>query len=284
MQSQEVSSGLMERLVLLTTAPDLSATEAAEEKSILSYTLPHPTNTNPDSNRTATTIFISEAPLLLGSDGGRTGQRTWPASLHLASYLTSTPEGRATILGKSVLELGAGAGLLAILCAGPLGAAYVLATDGDVKTATSAIPLNVAINHNLSRYYGRSSLPVEGRQLGWSADADADLATVLPARGGGVLYDTILGADLTYDDDLVEALAGTIAGLVRLCPKAEVLVSAVIRNEDTFDLFLAQCLEKELSVYDVDFRCPRLELQTGLFHALEPEIRIVKIKKEKRVR
>lgn len=108
----------------------------------------------------------------------------------------------------------------------------------------------------------------------------APLGSLLPSKGGSVLYDTILGADITYDPDSLEPLASTLSGLAELCPTANIVIAATIRNEDTFDIFLAHCLEQGFSVYDIDFRCPPFELQKGLFHSLDPPIRIVRIKKE----
>lgn len=237
-------------------------------KSILTYSLPHTTQ-----DVAANSIFIEESPNLLASSG-TTGFRTWDACLHLATYLSS--EGKSLIIGKSVLELGVGTGLLSIICAGPLSAAYVLATDGDPHVGRT-IESNNGVNHHLARH-SRRQIPLESRILEWGSSAT--LGSVLPSKGGNVLYDTILGADITYSLDSLEALASTLSGLADLCPTAEIIISATIRNEDTFDIFLAHCLEHGLSVYDIDFRCPRFELQSGLFHSLDPPIRIVRIKKE----
>lgn len=219
-------------------------------------------------------IFIEECPNLLAS-AGATGRRTWDACLHLATYLAT--EGKSLVIGKSVLELGVGTGLLSIICAGPLSAAYVLATDGDPDVGKT-IERNANLNHHLARKSSRK-IPLEARVLEWGSSAT--LGSVLPSKGGNVLYDTIIGADLTYVLDSLEPLASTIRGLAELCPTAEIVISAAIRNQDTFDIFLAHCLEHGLSVYDIDFRCPRFELQKGLFHNLDPPIRIVRIRKER---
>jgi hypothetical protein len=79
------------------------------------------------------------------SGAGTTGLRTWEAALHLSSYLLSSPELIASVKGKKVIELGAGTGLLSILCASHLGAAHVTATDGD-EGVVQALHENAAFN------------------------------------------------------------------------------------------------------------------------------------------
>ncbi|ERF68810.1 hypothetical protein EPUS_06254 [Endocarpon pusillum Z07020] len=264
----DISGPLMEKMAHLSTLEDPSPLETAEAKSVLTYILPSTTETVlPNA------VFIEECPSLVAS-GGNTGLRTWAACLHLATYLAT--EAKHLVLGKSVLELGAGRGLLSIICAGPLSAAYVLATDGD-RHVHETITRNVNLNPHLARKPGRQN-PLDARVLEW--DSSAPLGSLLPSKGGNVLYDTILGADITYDPDSLEPLASTLSGLAELCPTANIVIAATIRNVDTFDIFLAHCLEQGLSVYDIDFRCPPFELQEGLFHSLDPPIRIVRIKKE----
>lgn len=252
----------------LSITADPSPADAAKRKTVLTYSLPYPFQ-----EVISNAILIKEAPNLLAS-AGTTGHRTWDACLHLATYLCT--EGRGLVAGKSVLELGVGTGLLSIICAGPLSAAYVLATDGDPDIAKS-VERNITLNHHLSKKRSRQ-IPLESKVLEWGAKAN--IGSVLPSKGGNVLYDTILGADLTYSPDSLEPLASTLGELANLCPSADIVISATLRVEDTFDIFLAYCLEHGLSVYDVDFRCPSLELQKGLFHSLDPPHRIVRMRKE----
>jgi protein-lysine N-methyltransferase EEF2KMT len=258
----------MEKMGELSTKEDPPPLKSAQTRSILTYTLPYATE-----DVMANAIFIAENPRL-STSAGSTGLRTWDACLHLATYLAS--DGRSLIMGRSVLELGAGTGLLSIICAGPLAAAYVLATDGD-EDVDKRIEGNIGLNHHLPRRSGRR-IPLEAKVLKWGSSET--LGSVLPSKGGNVLYDTILGADLTYSLDSLDPLASTISGLAELCPTAEIVISAPMRDEDMFDLFLAHCLNHGLSVYDIDFRCPRFELQRGFFHSLDPPIRIVRIRRE----
>lgn len=63
------------------------------------------------------------------------GQRLWEGSLLLCAYLlkcSSQEESGFDLKGKSVLELGAGTGVVSMLAHG-LGASPVVVTDGDEK-------------------------------------------------------------------------------------------------------------------------------------------------------
>lgn len=73
-------------------------------------------------------IDLLEKPSVL-SASGCTGHRTWEAALHLASLLNQ-PWMCENIIGKNVLELGSGTGLISMTCH-ELGAKHVRATDGD---------------------------------------------------------------------------------------------------------------------------------------------------------
>jgi predicted nicotinamide N-methyase len=75
----------------------------------------------------AATITLSETKLIYAAYAS-TGFRTWEASIFLAKFLAT--EGRSYIQGQRVLEIGAGTGLVSVLCTKFLGAAYVKATDG----------------------------------------------------------------------------------------------------------------------------------------------------------
>lgn len=260
---------LMERMALVSAAADPFALTVALEKTILTYSMPYD-----GQELIKNLIFIEETPNLLAS-AGSTGRRTWDACLHLATYLGT--EGRSLIMGKSVLELGVGTGLLSIICAGPLSAAYVLATDGDADVENTILR-NTSLNHHLAHRSGRP-IPLEARVLEWGSSAA--LSSLLPSKGGHGLYDTILGADITYSLDSLEPLASTLAGLAERCPTADIVLAATLRNEETFDRFLAHCRNHNLSVSDIDFRSPQFELQKGLFHSIDPPTRIVRIKRER---
>jgi hypothetical protein len=101
------------------------------------YSYPHSTD---DSNSHERTVTLLEARSVISSSG-TTGLRTWEAALLLGFYLVSET-GRASIHGKRLFELGAGTGMLSILCAKHLGVAGVVATDGD-EAVVDAIKTNL---------------------------------------------------------------------------------------------------------------------------------------------
>src|ERR1700759_2854981 len=99
--------------------PELSS---AQQRAYVTYTFARTNSTS------LSTITLLESRLLI-SASGTTGLRTWEASLHLASFLLSE-QGSKYIENKRVLELGAGTGLVSIMCAKYLNPKHVLATDG----------------------------------------------------------------------------------------------------------------------------------------------------------
>ncbi len=95
----------------------------------------------------------------------------WVGGQGLARYVLDTPE---LVVGRTVLDLGAGSGLVAIAAA-LAGAARVLASDVD-PYALAALPLNAAAS-------GVSGIEPVGDVL------DADLPEVDVVLAGDVFYD-----------------------------------------------------------------------------------------------
>ncbi|GAB7356874.1 hypothetical protein MBLNU459_g7740t1 [Dothideomycetes sp. NU459] len=204
------------------------------------------------------------------SGAGTTGIRTWEAALHLGSYLISSPEAAASIRGKRVLELGAGTGLLSMLCAGCLEADHVFSTDGDDRVV-EALKENAALN-NLSNisigslWWGRA---VQGAWF-WEETK---------AQG----CDVVLGADLTYDKAIIPPLVATIRDLFEVWPAVQVIVSAPIRNIDTFAVFEHACNSNEFVVDEIAYPLTPMREQVSLFHSTDVPIRILSVTAPKRI-
>ncbi len=115
------------------------------------------------------------------SSSGTTGLRTWEASLHLGSYLSSRDRDR--IRDKHVLELGAGTGVLSILCVKYLNARQVAATDGN-EGIVSALRENIFVNglEDDSR--------IESLVLRWATPLNET------AFADESAFDVVLGADI----------------------------------------------------------------------------------------
>ena len=100
--------------------------------------------------------------------------------------------GNEIILGKNVLELGAGTGLLSILCAKYLEAGRVIATDGD-EVVVDAIKTNIFINE-LDIPEGSSTRgSIESATLKWGRPLRA---TAFEEDYGVGALDVVLGADV----------------------------------------------------------------------------------------
>jgi predicted nicotinamide N-methyase len=126
-------------------------------------------------------VTLLESRSLLSTSGG-TGFRTWEAALHLGSYLSSD-EGTAFVHGKRVVELGAGTGILSILCARWLGCAHVTATDGDDRVVE-------ALDNNIFLNGLQQSDLIDARLLKWGRALEED------EGGKQQEVDVVIGADV----------------------------------------------------------------------------------------
>lgn len=165
---------------------------------------------------------VGELPLetLFALESNRdeiSGQRAWPGSLLLAAEVAARP---ALVAGRSVVELGAGAGLCAMVAA-RCGALVTTATDGDDR-CLRILKENVASNGLESK--------VEVGKCFWGRDA--------PPVG-----DVVLAGDVLYKRELVapflDALEAALApgGRALLChlPRAGVsheVVEAALRARE----------------------------------------------------
>jgi predicted nicotinamide N-methyase len=136
-----------------------------------------------DTVEEPTITLLERRNLISGSR--TTGHRTWEAALHLGSYLL-TDAGRSLIEGKSVLELGAGTGFLAILCAKHLGARHVTTTDGD-EGVVDFLKDNLVLN-NLDE-----EKLVTARTLWWGEEIEG---TWVEQDCRSEPYDVVIGADI----------------------------------------------------------------------------------------
>lgn len=284
---QEISDRLMEHMIIKTTRRPMSAFKAAQQPSIVSYFLPSDLTA-----RDPACVHIEERRNLLAARG-TTGLRVWDACSHLAYYLSSPSSSGATkttnlIADKNVLELGAGTGLLSILCAGPLRARRVISTDGD-GDVVETIRANAALNNSGAPPHHNSAVATTNlvaKVLDWTDEASLpDVLRHNDDNGNGngdgrIPLDVILGADITYATESLVPLVHILGALEDLYPRVCIIISTVIRNEATYASFVATCAEARFAVATVPFACPPLEEQTGFFHKTTPPIRIVRLTRE----
>jgi predicted nicotinamide N-methyase len=163
-----------------------SEADAAQQKAFVTYS--YPDKLNDDSTSRERTVTLLEARSVISSSG-TTGLRTWEAALLLGSHLASEA-GRSLVHGKRVFELGAGTGMLSILCAKHLGAAGVVATDGD-EAVVDAIKTNIFLNG--LDVNDRSRIQVRTAALKWGYPIEA---TVFSEDYGMEVPDIVMGADV----------------------------------------------------------------------------------------
>ena len=168
----------MSCFVGLVTLKAQAELDIAQQVSNVTYTIPSPEENPP-------TIKLVEKQSIYGT-GTDTGLRTWTAALFLATYLSGA--GRDIVKGKSIIELGGGAGLLSILCGTHLAAKSVLITDSSPR-ATELAQYNVDLNN--------ASSVVQTALLRWGVTG---FSTLLPSRDTSRTRDMILAADIVSED------------------------------------------------------------------------------------
>jgi protein-lysine N-methyltransferase EEF2KMT len=270
---QDVSDELMTTLAALLAQRLPSELEAIQQKSYHTYYLStleaRQPEKGPGNEELLDGPFITllETSAIL-SGSGTTGLRTWEAALYLGDYLCSNP---ATVTGKRVLELGAGTGYISILCAKHLGALQVIASDGSDDVVNS-LPDNFFLNGL------QDDTAISRMDMKWG---HAIVGTEEAEWNGGRQIDLVLGADILYDPTVQVPLMGTLDELFDMFPAMEVLIAAMIRNEETFERFGAVCQARGYLVEYVDFPLKRREEQDGPFYASDLPMRICRLSKQR---
>ncbi|KAI9728324.1 MAG: hypothetical protein M1834_007728 [Cirrosporium novae-zelandiae] len=260
-EEDEISDELMSLLTNLLAERLPSELDQAQRQSYVTYTVPK-SSLNEPSNR----VTILESRNLIATSGG-TGYRTWEAALHLANYICSS-EGKKSVKGKNILELGAGTGLLSITATKCLGAKFVLATDGDDNTVD-----NIGTNIILNNFGCLGIKTIEAATLKWGMSLDQKV------KGACDSYDIVLGADITYDLRIIPLLVSTLRDLFDEYPNIEVLISATVRKEETVACFVKACETNEFLVKSISRDVPPLAQQSGLFYTSTVPIRIFSIRR-----
>jgi predicted nicotinamide N-methyase len=260
--SQSISDELADKLAGLVAGPVPDELSAAQQKSYVTYTV---SSLAGEIRNPAITLL--EARNLL-SAAGTTGLRTWEASLHLGSYLT-TPSCVTPIAGKTVLELGAGTAYVSILCAKFLRAAHVTATDGAEEVVE-----DMSTNFYLNGL--QDAAVINATDLKWG---HALVGGEHEAWNAGRQVDVVLAADVTYDNTVLPSLVATMLDLVELFPGVDILLAATIRQERTFGTFMEMCRTAKFTVVEVDYPVTPLGEQRGPYYGDGTPIKICHITK-----
>ena len=166
--------------LLVSTLP--SEAESAQKKTFVTYSFPRHSVDGLAAEERLVTLLEARSVI---SSAGTTGLRTWEAALFLGSYLVSEP-GQTMIRGRRVFELGAGTGMLSILCAKYLQVAGIVATDGD-EAVVDAIKTNLFLNKLDADNQVRTAA------LKWGRPIDP---TTFPEDYGMDAPDILYGADV----------------------------------------------------------------------------------------
>lgn len=244
----------MSRIGRLVSMPQVPEDEEVQTKRLVTYRLsllPTPVH-----------IDILENRLLIAA-GGTTGLRTWEAALHLGQFLCANS---SLVVGKRVLELGAGTGYLSIVCAKYLDAAHVTASDG-AEEVVDNLPDNFALNDTPWSYSASPDTVISPKLLKWG---HALVGTEEAEWNGGRKVDLIIGADITYDQKAIPSLVATLTELLELYPKAGIIISATERNVDTLSAFQHSCLVSRLKIDELDFAADEFRARLGPDRSHEP--------------
>ncbi|KAF1917318.1 putative methyltransferase-domain-containing protein [Ampelomyces quisqualis] len=243
--------------------------DSAQQKAYVTYSFPG--RSTGDSTCHDWSVTLLEARAVISSCG-TTGLRTWEAALLLGSYFAAS-SGRSSIRGKRMFELGAGTGMLSILCAKHLGIDGIVATDGD-EAVVDTIKTNCFLNGLDVDDASRGA--VRTAALKWGRPIDA---TTFQEDYGMGAPDIVVGADVTYDKSVIPRLVATLSGFFELNATLQVLISATIRNEQTFEAFLGACGRNGFTIAQVDFPAVPEDQQKGPFYRTTSPIQIWRITK-----
>ncbi|KAH7067770.1 putative methyltransferase-domain-containing protein [Paraphoma chrysanthemicola] len=263
-EEDEISDDLMSAMSALLNITVPSEADSAQQKAFVTYSFPDVSSDNSSSDDRTVTLLEARSVI---SSSGTTGLRTWEAALLLGSYLVSN-EGESLVQGKKVFELGAGTGMLSILCAKHLGVAGIVATDGD-EAVVDTIKTNLFLNGLDSVDSATCVLRTAALKWGWPVDA-----ATFAEDYGMEAPDVLVGADVTYDKTVIPRLVSTMREFFELNPALNVLISATIRNEQTFETFLNACKRNSFSFKQLDFAPVPEHHQIGPFYPTSTPIQI----------
>ncbi|KAJ3041099.1 Protein fam86a, partial [Rhizophlyctis rosea] len=170
---------------LYETYVSLLATTQSNPAFITASTICHKTYFLPSQSTEPAHITLRETEATISN--GTTGLRTWEAAIRFSEYILVNP---SIVSSKRVIELGAGAGLLGLVCA-HMGAKSVELTDVD-SGVLNLLHQNIEINFpNLSQ--AGKCIPTV-RRLDWE--------TVTSESIRSMEADVVVCADVVYDPSI----------------------------------------------------------------------------------
>ena len=252
-ETDVISDEIMELYSKLMAVPQKPELEEANGEALVNYTLP----CSPEHGLNFS-ILERRSTLAMA---GTTGFRTWDAALHLGSFF-STSLGKMFIQRKRVIELGAGTGFLSVLCAKFFNPKFVLATDGSEEVLQN-LRANIFTHNTL---YDTDVCRFEWGATPEPSEVDAE------CHAGK--FDLIIGADVTYDPPSIVNLLKSIRAIMDRSAKCIAIIAAKVRNEETVQAFLEECVKSELDIKEI--RKPQIKEtpQLGFYHSTATPFKI----------
>ena len=146
---------------------------------------------------------------------------------------------------------------------------HVVSTDGSEEVVGN-LPTNFYLN---GLQY--SSL-VEAKELKWG---QVLIGGEQPEWNRGRKVDLVLGADICYDTPTTIALVATLGDLFELFPDVQIIITATVRNENTYHAFVDTCRRNEFSVEEINYPIPKPEIQEGPFYTDAIPLQLLRIAK-----
>jgi predicted nicotinamide N-methyase len=178
---------------------DANADQAEEEEESRDFLFQMFESPQKDTNEVLEFHFPSIPSIFLEAQQdytNSTGLSLWGGSEALCQYLIKHPD---FILGKSILEMGAGVGLCGIV-AHHLGASQLLLTDGDAQVLSK-------LRHNVKRNIRNDNKTTFCPQLIWGRNLDSFVQVYGQQN-------VILGSDRVYMTQSLEPLWQTVDKLL----------------------------------------------------------------------
>ncbi|KAF8606114.1 hypothetical protein BDV93DRAFT_437810, partial [Ceratobasidium sp. AG-I] len=204
------SSALDRAAALLAACAGTSASGAISREFVF------PISSTLSSPQSPITITIRDESLSVG-DHTAVGLQTWGSAYVLGERVAKDPIGFGVHSNARVLEIGAGTGLLALLCgklAGEEGEG-----DGGMIVATDYHPAVLSnLSSNVSTNFPNSqddSPPVRVLPLDWSICVNGKPTTTLSHKPFDEPFDTIFGADVIYELSHATLVHGVVSRLLR---------------------------------------------------------------------
>lgn len=195
---------------------------------------------------------------------GTTGLKLWPAALALAEFILQNPE---NFNEKSILELGSGAqgfvGLTTLRACKPTKVFLSDCHETVLEHLIENMNLNLKQDNVEADSLVKSLLVREKLKAGDGPEVGIlnlpweEVEAVENELRDLIIPDTLLAADVVYDDSIFEALFQCINSCFKLAgPSLKFFLSQTVRNLETFEKFCNLLHQNELSFIEESLSQP----------------------------